>query len=60
VVATRSSSILDLEFPPLTQPIEQLRQRSDPCPTPDAGLGSELHRLQHAIKVCESWVPIVR
>jgi hypothetical protein len=60
VVATRNYAILDLESPPLTQPVEQSRQCSDPFPTLDAGLGSELYRLQHAIKVCQPWIPIVR
>jgi hypothetical protein len=31
----------------------------DPCPTLDAGLGSELHRLQHPITLGEPWIPIV-
>jgi hypothetical protein len=59
VVAARSHCILDLESPPSTQPVNQGRQRSDPCPTLDAGLGSELHRLQHPIKLGEPWIPIV-
>jgi hypothetical protein len=36
------------------------QQASVSMPTLDAGLGSELHRLQHAIKVGEPWRPIVR
>jgi hypothetical protein len=60
VVAARNSAILDLESPPSTQPVNQGRQPSDPRPTLDAGLGSELHRLRHPIKVCEPWIPILR
>jgi hypothetical protein len=60
VVAARSCAILDLEPPASTQPVEQGRQCRDPCPTLDAGLGSELDRLQHAIKVCETWIPVLR
>ena len=59
MVAARSYAVLDLESPPSTQPVEQSRQGSDPCPTLDAGLGSELYRLRHAIKVGEPWVLIV-
>jgi hypothetical protein len=60
VVAASSCAILDLESPASTQPVEQRRQRRNPCPTLDGGLGSELHRFQHAIKLCEPWIPIVR
>jgi hypothetical protein len=59
VVAARSPAILNLESPLATQPVNQGRQRSDPCPTLEAGLGSELHRLQHPIKVGEPWIPIL-
>ena len=59
MVAAPSDCILDLEPPASTQPVEQRRQRRNPCPTLDGGLGSELHRLQHAIKLCKAWVPIV-
>jgi hypothetical protein len=51
VVAACSDTILDLESPPSTEPVEQSWQRRDPCPTLDAGLGSELHRLRHVINV---------
>jgi hypothetical protein len=60
VVAAPSYAILDLESPPPTQPIDQSRQPCDPCPTLDAGLGSELHRLHHPVKVDSTWIPIVR
>jgi hypothetical protein len=60
VVAARSYFILELESPPSTQPVDQGRQGSDPCPTLDAGLGSELHRLRHAIKVDNPWISILR
>jgi hypothetical protein len=53
VVAAGSHAILDLESPSSTKPVEQSRQRRDPCPTLDAGLGGELHRLHHALKVYE-------
>ena len=60
VVAARSYFVLDLESPASTQPFDQGRQRSDPCPTLDTGLGSKLHRLRHAIKVDNPWISILR
>ena len=45
MIAARNYAILDLELPPLTQPVEQSRQCSDPFPTLDAGMGSERYRL---------------